>query len=245
VVAALACLAVTACAGALPAKTIINNPIPIPSQTQLPGTALNSLLLPLSDFPAGTEVVAQDSSNSGPALLTDSQDPTYLPPDCQNSARNALTPASGFTAGAVQVLYDGALDHASSYHQRRFGQDVYQFATLSASNSFFNSVRSTIARCPSVTTATSVLKQTVSPASVLPGHRALLLWQTGTTKGVNVDAVLLVTIDGTDVYALGETVFGIPLASQPSDLASQTTKLIARVHTYECALACTTSGGGG
>ena len=55
VVAALACLAVAACAGA-PSTQAVNNPVPVPSQTQLTGTSLESALLPLPDFPAGYEI---------------------------------------------------------------------------------------------------------------------------------------------------------------------------------------------
>ena len=243
----LGCLVVTACAGAPSAKTITNHPIPAASQTQLTGTKLKSTLLPLSGFPAGTEVDTQSGSDSGPALLTSRQDLTPPVLDCQHSGQSLITATVGFTAGATQLLYDATLDHPSSYHQRRYGQVVFQFATASRSTEFFDWIRSTFTRCPSVTTtegnATAVVKQTVSPASPVAGHQTLLVRQTGTVKGVNVDAVALVTIDGTDVYQLSETVFGLPLASQPSSLAALTEKLIARVHAYKCELACTTSGG--
>jgi hypothetical protein len=247
VVAALACLALAACAGA-PSTQTRTNPIPVPSQTQLTGTALKSALLPLSDFPAGYEIDAQETSDTGPALLPGSPAPASSPRNCQQLAQSVNAPTAGLTAGVLEILGDTAIAHPSSYHQRRYRQSVFQFSTVSGSAGYFGSVRSAVSRCTSVTTTdgtgTMVTRLTVRPVSPVAGRQTFLVRQTGTVNGVNADEAVLFTIDGTDVYALGATVFGVPLTAQPSSLAAQMAKLIARVQAYECALACTKSGGG-
>jgi hypothetical protein len=247
VVAALACLAVAACAGA-PSTQTVTNPIPVPSQTQLTGTALKSALLPLSDFPAGYEIDAQETSDTGPALRPGSSASASPPRGCPQMVQSVSRPA-GMTAGASEVLYDTTAAHLSSYHQRSYGQIVYQFATVSGSTGYFDSLRSVFSRCASVTTtdgtAAIVIRQTVRPASPVAGHQTLLTRQTDTVDGENVDSVTLYTIDGTDVYELGAAGFGVPPAAQPSSLASLMAKLIARVQAYECALACAQTGEGG
>lgn len=84
------------------------------------------------------------------------------------------------------MLYDTAIAHPSSYHQRRYGQIVYQFATVSGSTGYFDSVRSAFSRCTSVTTTDgttpTVIKQTIRPASPVAGHQTLLVRQTSTVR---------------------------------------------------------------
>ena len=239
-VAALACLSVAACAGGPSTKTI-NNPIPVPTQSQLTGTTLEMALLPVSDFPAGYEVDTQETSNSGSALLSGSSASAPATRNCQQLGESAQSPTTGLTAAVREVLYDTAIANSSSAHQSRYGQDVFQFATVAGSAGFFDSVRSAFTRCPSVTTvegaAKAVLRQTIRTASVA-GQPALLVRQTGTVSGVAADSVDLYTLAGTDVYLVGETVFSVPLTAQPASLAAQMAKLIARVHATECALAC-------
>lgn len=245
VIAAFACIAAAGCAGPQSTQTT-TNPIPAPSRTQLTGTVLASALLPLSDFPAGYEIDTQDTSDSGPTLLPGSPSPASSLHNCQQMVHDVLLSAAGTTAFAADVLYDTSIDHPSSYHQRRYVQNVYQFAAASGSTGYFDQVRSVFSRCTSQTTihgtTKSVIKQTVRAASPVAGHQTVLVRQTGTVNGVNVDAVLLVTIVRTDVYKVGATVFGVPLTAQPSSLAALTAKLIGRVHAYECALACASLG---
>jgi hypothetical protein len=116
------------------------------------------------------------------------------------------------SAGVFEIVYDAAMAHLSCYYQRRYGQSVFQFATTSGSAAYFDSVRSTFSRCSSVATKdganTTVIKQTVSPASPVAGHEALLVRQTTKVNGVNGDSVMHFTIDGTDVCGVGATVFG-------------------------------------
>jgi hypothetical protein len=240
VVAALTCLAVAACAGA-PATQTISNPIPVPSQAQLTGTALETALLPASDFPAGYEIDPQATSDTGPALRPDSSASASPRLDCQQLVVQTVKPV-GMTAGAYEILYDTAAAHLTSSQQHSYGQTVYQFATVSESTGYFNSVRSAISRCPSVTitdsTGTVVVRQTVRPASPVAGHQTFLIQRANTIHGENTGSVLLYTIDGTDVYELGAVGFGDPPAAQTSYLASLMAMLIARVHAYKCALAC-------
>ena len=247
VVAALACLAVAACAGA-PATQTISNPIPVPSQAQLTGTALKTALLPVSDFPAGYEIDPQETSDTGPALRPGSSASASPRFDCRQVVLQSVKPV-GMTAGAFEILYDTTAAHSSSYHQHSYSQIVYQFATVSGSTGYFNSVRSAISRCASVTTTdgtgTIVVRQTVRPASPVAGHQTFLTRQADTIHGGNTGSVLLYTIAGTDVYEVGAVGFGVPPAAQPSSLASLMAKLIARVQAYECALACAQSGEGG
>lgn len=247
VVAVLACLAVAACAGA-PSTQTITNPIPVPSQTQLTGTALKSALLPVSDFPAGYEIDPQETSDTGPALRPGSPASASPPLDCQQVVLQSVKPVD-MTAGAFEILYDTTAAHPSSYHQRSYAQIVYQFATVSGSTGYFNSVRSATSRCASVTTTdgtgTIAIRQIVRPASPVAGHQTLLIRQADTIHGENTDSMLLYTIDGTDVYQLGAAGFGVPPTAQPSYLGSLMTKLIARVQAYKCALACAQSGEGG
>lgn len=240
VIAALVCLVVTGCADALSTQTI-THPIPVPSQTALTGTALKSALLPLSDFPAGYEVDTGESSDTGPALLSGSSSPTAAHQTCQQRTQTMMTPSAGVTASVFEILYDAAI-HPSTYHQRRYGESVFQFASAHGSTGYFDSVRSTFSHCSSVTVKngaiTAVIKQTVSPASPVAGHEALLVRQRSTVNGVNADSLMLFTIAGKDVYGVGTTVFGVRLTARPSSLAGLMTKLIARVRAVECALAC-------
>ena len=249
VISALVCLAVTGCAGALPTQTV-THPIPAPSQTQLTGTALKSALLALSDFPSGYEIDTQETVDTGPTLLPGgSTSRASTSQNCQQLAQALQLPSAGLTGGVFEILYDATMNHLSSYHQRRYGQSVFQFATTSASTAYFDSVRFTFSRCSSVTAkdgdTTTAMKQTVNSVSIVAGHEALLVRQTGTVNRVNVDSIQLFTIAGTDVYVVGATVFGVPLTVQPSALAALAAKLIARVHSFECALACTSQAAAG
>lgn len=187
----------------------------------------------MSDFPPGYEIDTRDTSDTGPALLSGSRSPTPTRQNCQQLVRAVMAPSAGLTTGVFEILYDATMDHPSSYHQRRYGQSVFQFAATSGSTRYFDSVRSTFSRCSSMTMrdgATKVvIKQTVLPASPVPGHKALLVRQTGMDKGVNADSAQLYTIDGTDVYAVGTTVFGVPLSAKPSSLAALAAKLMARI----------------
>jgi len=242
-IAAIAGLAValTGCAAAL-STTTINNPIPASTSLQLTGTTLKSALLPLSVFPSGYEIVTQETSDTGSTLLSGSTSPTHPRQSCQQLVQAAKTPSAGLTAGVFEILYDASMDHPSSYHQRRYGQSVFQFATTSGSTGYFDSVRATFSRCSSVTTkngaTTSVIRQTVSPASPVAGHEALLVRQTTTVNGVNGDSVMLFTIAGKDVYGVGSTVFGVPLTAQPSSLGALRTIQITRMHAVQCARTC-------
>ena len=232
-IAAFACLVIvlTGCAGA-PSTQTIAHPIPAPSRLQLTGTALKSALLPLSDFPAGFQIDTKDSSDSGPTLLG-SPSPTPAPRNCQQLVQATNTPTAGLTAAVLESLYDVTIAHPFSHHRRGYGQEIYQFATTSGSTGYFDSVRSMISRCPSVTgrdgATTMVIKQRASPTSLVAGHEALLVRDSTMVSSVNVDSVALYAIDGTDVDVVEAAVGGVPLTVQPSSLAALMTKLIARV----------------
>ena len=240
-VAALTCLAVAACAGG-PTTQTINNPIPAPSQTQLTGTTLESALLPVSNFPAGYTVDTQESTNSGSALLSGSSASASPPRGCLQMVETVKSPTAGITASVFEVLDNAAASNISGYHQSQYGMAVIQFATESGSTSYFDLIRSTFTRCSSMTTVMggtkTVIRQSVRPASPVARQQALLVQQTGTVNGVAAESVELYTMDKTDVYLMGQTVFSAALTAQPASLAAWTTKLIARVRMYECALAC-------
>jgi hypothetical protein len=240
VIAALACLALTACAG-MPTTQTINHPIPVPTQSQLTGSVLESALLPLAAFPNGYQVDSQASWDTGAALLPGGPTPTASPGNCVQMAQSVKQPAS-VTGGVSQVLYDASIDNPSSYHQRLYSQDVFQFATASGSADFFDFIRSTFSRCPAVkysdATVTTMTRQTISPAPPVDGHQAVLVRQSVSGLGVNGDSVALFATDGTDVYVVAATVFGTPLTAEPSFLASLMSDLMSQVRTIECALAC-------
>lgn len=190
VIAALAGLAVavTGCTSA-PLMTAVTHSVPTPTPLQLTGTALQSALLPLSDFPPGYAVDTQGSGNTGSSLLSGTPSPTASPQNCQQRVQVAEISPPGATAGVQQVLYDATIDHPSSYHQRRYVQVILQFAVPSGASAYISSLRSVISRCWSMT---------------------------------NME-------NGTDVYIVGETVFGVRLMTPPSRYAALTAKLIARV----------------
>ena len=230
--AALACLAIalTGCAGAVSTHTVAH-PI-VPSRLQLTGTALKSALLPLPAFPAGYQIDTRGTSDSGSTLLG-SPSPTPAPQNCQQLIQATNYPSAGLTAFVLEFLYDATVDHPSAYHQRGYDQRIYQFATTSGSTGYFDSVRTMVSHCSSVTAKaganTMVIKQTASLASPVAGHEALLVREAITAHSANGDSVELYAIDGTDVDVIGAVVFGVPLTAQPSSLTALMAKLIARV----------------
>jgi hypothetical protein len=234
VAAAPACLlvALMGCSSA-PQMTAVTHPVPAPTPTptQLTGTALQSALLPVADFPPGYAVDTPYSSNSGSSLLSGTPSPTVSPQNCQQLGTAAAQPGAGLTADVRQVLYDTSIDHPSSYHGRLCIQAIFQFATPSGAAAYVNSLLSAISRCPTVAESgdPGIIKQTVSPAPQIVGHEAFLIRQTGTFNRAPTKDAISLAVDGTDVYTVEATVFGVPFTAPSSSFAALTAKLITRV----------------
>jgi hypothetical protein len=201
---------------------------------RLTGADLKLALLPLSDFPPGYAINAQDSSDSGSSLLSGTPSPTPAAADCQHALSGALSSPPGLTAGANQALYSTS-DNPSALHQTGFSQGISQFSSPSMAAESMDSLRSVFTRCSSVSSTTggitAVTKSAIKPAPPVAGHQALLLTQRGTLSSVPVVVQALYTLDGADIYVVSASSIGVPFPAQVS-LPALTVKLISRVQGF-------------
>jgi len=185
------------------APTSAANPLPTASMTplaaasgQLTGTNLESVLLPVSDFPGGFTASSSAPVTSGGSLTSGAAAYPLATVSCSEFVQHLGSTGFGETAMAADSVV--GTDQA-------YDQVIYQFPTASAATAFVAGLEPLAARCKSFTapassgTATFSLK--AAPGVALAGLPTVELDQTGTVSGSALTLDTLFTASGVDVFA--------------------------------------------
>jgi hypothetical protein len=165
---------------------------------QLTGTQLESVLLPLTDFPAGYATPTTGPVTSG-GSLTGGQAANDL---ATMSCSNFIEKVGGTGFGETAMVSGSAETSGQAYDQL-----IYQFANASGATSFLSGVQSLAARCGSFKltsngqTGTFALK--ASAAAPIGGHPAVDLTESGSVGSSKVALSLLLCASGVDVFGAG------------------------------------------
>jgi hypothetical protein len=185
------------------APTASTGPLPTASMTplaaasgQLTGTQLESVLLPVTDFPAGFAAASSGPVTSGGSLTSGAAAYPLATVSCSDFVQHLGSTGFGETAMAADSVV--GTDQA-------YDQVIYQFPTASAATAFVAGLKPLAIRCSSFTapanggTATFSLK--AAPGDTLAGLPTEQLLQTGKVSGTALTLDTLFTASGVDVFA--------------------------------------------
>jgi hypothetical protein len=185
------------------APTASTGPLPTASMTplaaasgQLTGTQLESVLLPVSDFPAGFTASSSGPVTSGGSLTPGAAAYPLATVPCSQFVQHLGSTGFGETAMAADSVV-GA--------DQAYDQVIYQFPTASAATAFVAGLEPLAARCTKFSapanagTATFALK--AAPGETLAGLSTVELLQTGKVSGSALTLDTLFTASGVDVFA--------------------------------------------
>ncbi len=184
----------SAAAGALP--TTPQTPQPAASG-QLTGTALESVLLPASDFPAGYTASSSGPVSSGSSLDLGVAKYNLATVSCSTFVEHLGS--TGFGESAMVSDSVSASGHA-------FDEIIYQFPTAAKSNAFVAGIQSLAGRCASFqltsNNVTATFKLTTAPGPAVGGHPTTQLTENGKVGSEKVDLDLLLCADGVDTFGV-------------------------------------------
>jgi hypothetical protein len=170
---------------------------PLPAASgQLTGTQLESVLLPLTDFPGGFSTPTTGPITSGGSLATAPATYNLATVSCATFVQHLGTTGFGETA----LVSGGVSDAGQAYDQV-----IYQFATAPAATAFVSGVQALAGRCGSFTvkangeTGTFSLRAAAAPP--VGGHPAVQLLETGMLGNSKVTLNMLLLASGVDVFA--------------------------------------------
>ena len=200
------------------APTATTSPLATASMTplaaaagQLTGTELESVLLPVSDFPAGFAASSSGAVTSGGSLTSGPASYPLATVSCSDFVQHLGSTGFGETAMAADSVV-GA--------DQAYDQVIYQFSTPSAATAFVAGIEPLAARCKSFTapadgdTATFSLK--AAPGDTFAGLSTVELLQTGKVSGSALTLDTLFTASGVDVFAASGVGLGTGAPTVPA-----------------------------
>ena len=200
------------------APTATTSPLATASMTplaaasgQLTGTELETVLLPVSDFPSGFAASSTGAVTSGGSLTSAAATYPLATVSCSDFVQHLGSTGFGETAMAADSVV--GTDQA-------YDQVIYQFSAASAAKAFVAGIEPLAARCPSFTapadsgTATFSLK--AAPSDTLAGLPTVELKQTGTVSGSALTLDTLFTASGVDVFAASGVGLGTGAPAVPA-----------------------------
>jgi hypothetical protein len=200
------------------APTATTSALPTASMTplaaasgQLTGTDLESVLLPLSDFPAGFAASSTGATTSGGSLTSGPASYPLATVTCSDFVQHLGSTGFGETAMAADSVVGT---------EQAYDQVIYQFSTASAAKAFVAGIEPLAARCKSFTapadnvTATFSLK--AAPGDTLAGLPTVELDQTGNVSGSALTLGTLFTASGVDVFAASGVGLGTGAPTVPA-----------------------------
>lgn len=200
------------------------------STVQPTGVQLKSALLPASDFPSG--YTAGGATDSGSHLASGKVKYNLATVSCSTWENNFGSSGFGETATATDTVSQSA---SSVLSLSAFGQLVYQFKTSSTASRFYAGLHGLASRCTTIHSSqggvTATAKVRVVSARSIDGHAAFWIDETISASGLSDlsgHANTLITVAGTDVFAIATTGFGAAPPAKPTP-ASLLVKLITRV----------------
>jgi hypothetical protein len=196
-------------AGSLPTASMT----PLPAAAgQLTGTALASVLLPASDFPAGFTVSSSGATNSGGSLTSGPAQYPLATISCTEFVQHLGSTGFGETGMAADsiVTADQAYDQA-----------VYQFSSAAEASAFAAGISALAGRCPSFSaavsgSATTTMRMKATPGDSVGGRPTVELVQTATADGSALTLDTLFTASGVDVFVVSGVGFGKGAPSVPA-----------------------------
>jgi hypothetical protein len=203
-----AATAPTSSAGALPTASM--TPLAAASG-QLTGTQLQSVLLPVSDFPAGFAASSSGPVTSGGSLTSGAATYPLATVSCSNFVQHLGSTGFGETAMAADSVVGS---------DQAFDQLIYQFPTAAAATAFVAGLEPLAVRCTSFSapadggTATFLLK--AAPGDTLAGRPTEELLQTGKVNGSELSLDTLFTASGVDVFAASAVGLGTGAPAVPA-----------------------------
>jgi hypothetical protein len=170
---------------------------PLPAAAgQLTGTQLESVLLPLSDFPAGFVTPSTGPVTSGGSLTSGPATYNLATISCATFIQHLGTEGFGETA-----FVSGSAAAANE----AYDQFIYQFGTAPAASAFVTGVQALAGRCGSFTAtangSSGTFALTAAPGASVGGHPTLELLETGTLSGKKLVLDTLFCASGVDVFA--------------------------------------------
>jgi hypothetical protein len=178
---------------------------------QLTGTDLESVLLPVSDFPAGFAASSSGPVTSGGSLTSGAATYPLATVSCSDFVQHLGSTGFGETAMAADSVV-GA--------DQAYDQVIYQFSSAAQASAFVAGIEPLAARCTSFTapadgvTATFSLKAT--PGDTLAGLPTVELTQTGQVSGSALTLDTLFTASGVDVFAASDVGLGTGAPTVPA-----------------------------
>jgi hypothetical protein len=178
---------------------------------QLTGTDLESVLLPVSDFPAGFAASSSGPVTSGGSLTSGAAQYPLTTVSCSGFVQHLGSTGFGETAMAADSVV--GTDQA-------YDQVIYQFSSASAATAFVAGLEPLAARCKSFTapangvTATFSLK--AAPGDTLAGLSTVELQQTGKVSGSALTLDTLFAASGVDVFAASGVGLGAGAPAVPA-----------------------------
>jgi hypothetical protein len=181
---------------------------------QLTGTALESVLLPASFFPAGFIAPSSGPVTSGSSLISAAATNNLATISCAVFVQRLGETGFGETALAAVSLTGSS---------QVFGELVYQFASAPEAMAFVAGIKSLAARCGSFKVTSSgqsgTYGLTATDGAALGGHPTLILGEAGSTAATKLVINTLFSASGVDVFAASAV--GID-AGAPAVPAAQT-----------------------
>lgn len=195
------------------APAVSQSPLPAASG-QLTGTQLQTALLPQSAFPAGFALSSSGAVSSGDGAGTSPASHDLATMSCASFVNHFGDTGFGESAMAAN-------SHAGQ--GQAFDQVVYQFRDAATASEFVSGLRSLAGRCRSFTASsgqqTGTFSLQASSAAPVGGHPSAELLQSGKIGGAALKLDALVTVSGTDVFAVAAVGLGSPAPSSPAPAA--------------------------
>ena len=201
------------------APTATTGPLPTASMTPLPaaagqltGTALQSVLLPASDFPSGYTASSSGATTSGGSLTSGAAQYPLATVSCSDFVQHLGSTGFGETGMASDSIVGS---------EQAYDQAIYQFSTAAEASAFVAGISPLAARCPSftapITTSTSTtMRMKAPPGDSVAGRPTVELLQTATANGSALTLDTLFTASGVDVFVVSGVGFGKGAPAVPS-----------------------------
>jgi hypothetical protein len=178
---------------------------------QLTGTQLQSVLLPLPDFPAGFATPASGPVSSGGSLTTGPAKYNLTSVSCATFIEHIGTAGFGETA---------MVSSAAGAPGQAYDQVIYQFGTAPAATAFLSGIKALAGRCGSFPATANgqrgTFSLTAADRSDVGGHPSVELLQTGTLGASKLTLDTLYSASGVDVFAGANVVVGAAAPTQPT-----------------------------
>ncbi|HEX4094494.1 MAG TPA: hypothetical protein VHZ33_37740 [Trebonia sp.] len=196
-------------AGALPTGSMT----PLPAAAgQLTGSQLESVLLPVADFPSGFAADSSGPVTSGGTLTPGPAKYPLASVGCSEFVQHLGSTGFGETAMAA----DSVIGTNQAYDQV-----IYQFATASEATAFVAGIQPLAGRCtsftaPATTSTTARFSLKATAGAAVAGRPAVELVQTGIVSGSRVTLDTLLCASGVDVFAASGVGLGTPAPASPT-----------------------------